>query len=63
LEYFKKFVKGEIIWDGFVKLYAGKQKDLKKEINKGGQKKERRLAPPLRCRSVGTPLIVNCRSS
>jgi len=26
------------------------------------QKKERRLSPPLRCKSVGTPLVVDCRS-
>ena len=28
-----------------------------------GQKKERRLASPLSCRSVGTPLTVDCRSA
>jgi hypothetical protein len=28
-----------------------------------GQKKERRLAPPLSCRCEGTPLTVDCISS
>ena len=34
------------------------------EIRKtSGQKKERRQKPPLSCRSIGTPHVVDCRSS